>query len=99
MSEILNTDKVFVQLNKIYKIKANSDKFRSGGEYNIFVKGGEIKIYGSVTQPITTADMEVEAENVRGTEVIKTLREYLYFEQTSGNVSQIVLTGINAVEV
>jgi hypothetical protein len=99
MAEILGTAKVKVDLNKIYKLQADDDKFKSGGEYNIFVKGGEIKIYGSVAEPTTTADMEVEDEDVRGTQVIKTLREYVYFEQTIGSVSEIWLTGIKAVEV
>ncbi len=99
MAEILGTDKVEVSLNKIYKLKANSDKFRSGGNYNIFVKGGAIKIWGSVSEPTTTADMEVEDTNVQGTAILSTIREYVFFEQTSGTVTQIVLTGITATEV
>lgn len=95
----METEKFLLELNKIYKLSAFSDKFRSGGTYNIFVKGGEITIYGSVIQPETKNDMEIEDENVQGTEIIKTIREYIYCEQTSGNVSEIYITGIKAEEI
>jgi hypothetical protein len=88
-----------VKEDTIYEVKRWGSQFEKIS-FNLFVKGaGTIKIYSAEIEPADLTEMQLIEEDIIGLYSFMTIPNYVYFEIESGVIDEIIITGIEPVEV
>lgn len=88
-----------MELNTIYELFKFSDDFPYFNP-NIFFKGaGEVNVYTDENLPSSKEDMYLEHEEIQGHKAFLVVPKYIYIEQTSPTIDEIIISGVKPVAV
>ena len=98
--DILDLNQFAIEEGKVYSVKRWGDQFARLG-FSMFSRGaGYIKIYTSqIDDPADKTEMQLEHENVIGHRTFKVIPKYILIEIESGTIEEVILTGIEPIEI
>lgn len=102
---MIQTNQRIIEIGKLYKVTSLGQAFiEQNINASIWVDTGAVDVYGSDsgTEPTALLDMTLASEDtaVTGKKLITALPAYLALAQNGATApTEIVLTGVNAVEI
>jgi len=98
----LDNNQQALQLGRLYKIQSLGDAHISQDiSAGLWIDDGEVFIYGSdsANKPASILDMTLEEEKAGGKSYFEGLTNYIAITQNTGITTEIVLSGVLAVDV
>ena len=92
-----------MQLGRLYEVKQYYRDASEQLQANIWIDDGTVDVRGSnsASQPTASSQMTLNTENtnVVGNLIFGMLPRYLYISQNSGTTSEIVISGVEIVDL